>query len=41
MPATQSGVMGEVKSITTEMNGETLQTMLDGLSKIRDQLSSV
>eukprot|EP01050_Picozoa_sp_SAG11_P011253 SAG11_NODE_1179_length_5597_cov_3.257184_1_plen_141_part_00 len=41
MPSTQSGVMGEVRSTTCEMSGETLQTMLDGLSKIREQLSSV
>jgi hypothetical protein len=33
--------MAEVQSVNVEFSKETLDTMLDGLSKIRDQLSSV
>lgn len=33
--------MANVRSINVEFNKETLETMLDGLGKIRDQLSSV
>lgn len=31
----------EVHNVNVELSKETLDTMLDGLSKIRDQLSSV
>ena len=34
-------VMAPTRSITFEMNRETLETMLDGLGKIRDQLASI
>ena len=33
--------MPAVRSLNVEFSKETLDTMLDGLSKIRDQLSSV
>lgn len=34
-------VVPNVSSVNVELSKETLDTMLDGLSKIRDQLSSV
>jgi len=33
--------MAGLRSINVEFSRETLETMLDGLGKIRDQLSSV
>lgn len=38
---TQAAQMPTVRSINVEFSRETLETMLDGLGKIRDQLSSV
>ena len=38
---TQAQQMPAVRSINVEFSRETLETMLDGLGKIRDQLSSV
>jgi len=40
-PLAQVDVLAPTKSITFEMNKETLETMLDGLGKIRDQLASI
>ena len=40
-PSTQDGMVGAMETVQFEMNKETLQTMLDGLGKIRDQLSAV
>jgi hypothetical protein len=40
-PSVQDGVVGAMDSVNFEVNKETLQTMLDGLGKIRDQLSAV
>ncbi|XP_067655740.1 COMM domain-containing protein 9-like [Haliotis asinina] len=39
--ATDVGIVPDVSSVNVELSKETLDTMLDGLSKIRDQLSSV
>ena len=38
---TQAEVLAPTRSIAFEMNKETLETMLDGLGKIRDQLASI
>lgn len=38
---THSSVVPDISSVNVELSKETLDTMLDGLSKIRDQLSSV
>jgi len=35
------GQTADISNINVELSKETLDTMLDGLSKIRDQLSSV
>jgi COMM domain containing 9 len=40
-PASEVGIMPPVSSVNVELSRETLDTMLDGLGKIRDQLSSV
>jgi len=37
----RSDEVAGVSSVSVELSKETLDTMLDGLSKIRDQLSSV
>ncbi|XP_069132244.1 COMM domain-containing protein 9-like [Argopecten irradians] len=39
--ATEVDQIAEVEHVNVELSKETLDTMLDGLSKIRDQLSSV
>eukprot|EP01139_Manchomonas_bermudensis_P023920 Amastigsp_a841740_237.p2 type:complete len:196 gc:universal Amastigsp_a841740_237:36-623(+) len=39
--ASLAGVMMGTKRVNFEMNRETLETMLDGLGKIRDQLASI
>ena len=36
-----SNEMPVIQSVNVEFSKETLETMLDGLGKIRDQLSSV
>ncbi|XP_061173319.1 COMM domain-containing protein 9-like [Saccostrea echinata] len=38
---TEVGRVPEINNVNVELSKETLDTMLDGLSKIRDQLSSV
>lgn len=38
---THRDIVPDVKHVVFEMNKETLQTMLDGLNRIRDQLSSI
>lgn len=38
---TRADAMAQQRHITFELNKETLDTMLDGLGKIRDQLSSI
>lgn len=40
-PASEVGVVPPMSSTNLELSRETLETMLDGLGKIRDQLSSV
>jgi len=37
----REGVVGDVESVNFEASRETLQTMLDGLGKVREQLSAV
>jgi hypothetical protein len=37
----KKGIMKPMETITFEMNKETLEIMLKGLGKIRDQLSSM
>lgn len=37
----KKGEMGKIENIDFELNKETLETMLKGLSKIRDQLASI
>ena len=39
--ATSSEQLAGVRSVRFELNRETLDTMLDGLTKIRDQMASV
>ena len=39
--ATEVDQMPPVSTVNVELSKETLDTMLDGLGKIRDQLSSV
>jgi hypothetical protein len=38
---TQVGVVPDVKNVQFELSKEALQTMLDGLNKIRDQLGAI
>jgi hypothetical protein len=38
---THADVLPSSRSVSFEMNKETLETMLDGLGKIRDQLASI
>ena len=40
-PPAVCGEIGTVNSVNVELSKETLDTMLDGLGKIRDQLNSV
>jgi len=40
-PASEVGIMPPMSCVNVELSRETLDTMLDGLGKIRDQLSSV
>ena len=40
-PSVREGVVGDVESVNFEASRETLQTMLDGLGKVREQLSAV
>ena len=40
-PVVNQTQLPTVKSVNVEFSKETLDTMLDGLGKIRDQLSSV
>lgn len=40
-PATDASRMPPVQTVTVELSKETLDTMLNGLGVIRDQLSSV
>ena len=40
-PVANQTQLPTVKSVNVEFSKETLDTMLDGLGKIRDQLSSV
>ena len=38
---THVGVVPDVKDVQFELSKEALQTMLDGLNKIRDQLGAI
>ena len=40
-PQVQDGLVGPMQTVTFEMNKETLQSMLDGLGKIREQLQGI
>jgi hypothetical protein len=35
------GVMGKTETVNFELNAETLETMLKGMTKIKDQLASI
>jgi hypothetical protein len=40
-PPQKKGTMGNTETVNFELNAETLETMLKGMIKIKDQLSSI